>query len=56
MPSAVSRLNGTKEGSNRGGHKGGTGEGNAKTKSYCPKHRGYKKRGVLIITGILITG
>lgn len=28
------------------------GEGNAKTKSYCPKHRGYKKRvGLLINTG-----
>lgn len=33
----------------------GTGKGNAKTKSYCVKHRGYKKKGVLIITGILIT-
>lgn len=30
--------------SNRGGYYGGTGEGTAKTKSYCPKHRGYKKK------------
>lgn len=30
-----------------GGANRGTGEGSAKTKSYCPKHRGYKKEGVV---------
>lgn len=34
------------------------GEGNAKTKSYCVKHRGYKKKGGVVDNhgGVLITG
>ena len=31
----------------RGGINRGAGEGSTKTKSYSPKHRGYKKKGIV---------